>query len=232
MTGAPMQKPDGFLSWKPAAVQIPQMPMIPPGEDPMSATISAVLPTMTAPLEANVAALQGKETMFNGKLGAATTAYQGADDSGQQGVMQIVQSLGQMAGQAGQMGQMAGAPGQMVGQMGSQFGMLMQPMMQAFQSAGHGAQGPSTGGPGPENGAGTAGQGPGGVAGAQQQGRDGDNAPARPQPEPQPDTGRDDQAMAGPQAGPGEVRHGLSPIPVPPSEQHHPDDGGDLSRRL
>ncbi|ORW80765.1 hypothetical protein AWC26_10695 [Mycobacterium shimoidei] len=225
-----MQKPDGFLTWNPATVEIPQMPMIPPGEDPMSATISAVLPTMAAPLEANVAALQGKETMFNGKLGAATMAYQGADDSGQQGVMQIVQSLGQMAGQAGQMGQMAGAPGQMAGQMGSQFGMLMQPMMQAFQSAGHGGHAPSAGGQVPQGGPEMAGQGPAGVAGAPQQGRDGDNASA--QPEPQPEAQRDDQTMAAPQAGPGEARHGLTPIPVPPPEQHRPDDGGDISRRL
>lgn len=223
MGGGIFQHPESPLSWDPASVQMPQMPTIQPGEDPMSATIAAVLPTLAAPMEANVAALQGKEAMFNGKLGGATAAYQASDQSGGQGVMQIVQSLGQMAGQAGQMGEMAGAPGQMLGQMGSQFGQLMQPMMQAFQSAGHGGQ---PGGQGPESG--IAGQGAGGVSGAQQQDRSEDKASAQPQP----DADRDDRSMAGPQAGPGETRHGLSPMPVPPPEQHRHDGGEDPSRRL
>ncbi len=81
--GSPMETP-GNLNWNPAAVELPPMPMIPPGEDAMSMTIAAVLPTLTTPLTANVAALQAKETMFSGKLGAAQSAYENADDSGGQ----------------------------------------------------------------------------------------------------------------------------------------------------
>jgi hypothetical protein len=69
----PLEKPDG-LNWDPASVELPDVPMLPPGQDAMSATIAAVLPTLTAPLAANVAALSTKEHMFTGKLGAAETA--------------------------------------------------------------------------------------------------------------------------------------------------------------
>ncbi|GBE65610.1 hypothetical protein MFM001_20720 [Mycobacterium sp. MFM001] len=232
MSGEPLSR-TGPQSWDPASgIQLPQMPMIPPGDDLMSQTIAAALPTLAAPLEANTAMLQGKETMFSGKVAASNVAYQGSEESGEQGVMQIVQMLGQMAGQAGQMGEMAGAPGQMVGQMGGQFSQLMQPMMQAFQGAGHGGQGQTPGAPGAAGaGGGAAGQGPGGMTGVQQQGRDDDNAVTAPQPQYNAD--RDDQAMAGPQAGPGETRHGLTPPPVFPHEQPRHDDGGeDLARRV
>jgi hypothetical protein len=77
----------------------------------MSMTIAGVLPTLTAPLTASVAALSAKETMFSGKLGAAQTAYQNADDSGQQSVGQLAGMLGQV----GQMGQAAGSPAQSLG---------------------------------------------------------------------------------------------------------------------
>ena len=70
----PLETPDGPLNWNPAAVELPQIPMLPPGEDAMSATISAVLPTLAAPLAANVASLSAKENMFRGKLGAAESA--------------------------------------------------------------------------------------------------------------------------------------------------------------
>ena len=77
----PMHTP-GNLNWDPASVELPEIPMLPPGEDAMSMTIAGVLPTLTAPMAASVAALQAKETMFSGKLGAAESAYQNADDSG------------------------------------------------------------------------------------------------------------------------------------------------------
>ena len=78
----------------------------------MSATISAVLPTLAAPLTANVATLQAKEHTFSGKLGAAQAAYTNSDDPGSQSVGQVVGMLGKLGEQAGQMGQMAGAPAQ------------------------------------------------------------------------------------------------------------------------
>ena len=60
----------------------PEIPMLPAGQDALSATISAVLPTLAAPLAANVATLSAKENMFSGKLGAAQAAYQNSDDAG------------------------------------------------------------------------------------------------------------------------------------------------------
>jgi len=48
----PLRKPDG-LSWDPATVELPDIPMIPAGQDALSATISAVLPTLAVPLAGN-----------------------------------------------------------------------------------------------------------------------------------------------------------------------------------
>jgi hypothetical protein len=207
----------GPLGWEPAQVTPPEVPMLPPGEDPMSAMISATLPTLGASMHANVAALTAKEHTYNGKLAAATAQYQNADEQGEQGVMQIVQMLGQMGEQAGQMGEMAGAPAQLGGQ-------LMQPLMQAMQQGG-GMGGGAGGGHGAGGGAG-GGQGPSGMSGPQQQGHDdGGRAEARPQPQQHAD--EDDQAMA----GPGETRHGLSPNPPLPPEFSRHGDGEDLSRR-
>src|SRR5258705_7630918 len=110
----PLKKPDG-LSWNSASVELPEIPMLPAGQDALSATISAVLPTLAAPLAVNVATLQAKETMFSGKVGAAQAAYQNSDDAGSQSVGQIVGMLGQVGQQAGQLGQMAGAPAQAIG---------------------------------------------------------------------------------------------------------------------
>lgn len=211
--GAPLQV-KGQLGWNPAGVQAPPMPTLPPGEDPMSSMISAALPTLSAEMEANMAALQGKETMFSGKLTAANAMYANSEDSGTQGVMQIVQMLGQMGGQAGQLGEVAGAPMQM----GSQFGQLMQPMMQAFQSAGHG-------GPGGAGATAGGGQGFGGVAPGQQQER-GDERPAEPAPANQHDS---DHAGPGAQAGP-DIRQGLTPVPPltlePPQPSRSDDEPG------
>ena len=135
----PLKKPEG-LSWNAASVELPEIPMLPAGQDALSATISAVLPTLAAPLAANVATLQAKENMFSGKLGAAQAAYQNSDDAGSQSVGQIVGMLGQVGQQAGQMGQMAGAPAQAIGGQTGMFGSLMQQAMQAAQGGGAGSQ--------------------------------------------------------------------------------------------
>jgi hypothetical protein len=147
----PLEKPDG-LNWNPAAVELPQVPMLPPGEDAMSATIAAVLPTLTAPLATSVATLSAKENMFRGKLGTAESAYQSADDSGQQSMGQLTGMLGQV----GQLGQQASAPAQAASGLGGQtgmFGSLMQQAMQGVQG------GQSSGGQGAAGAAGVAGQG-------------------------------------------------------------------------
>lgn len=211
----------GDASWEPGAVEMPQVPMLPAGEDPMSATIAAVLPTLTAPLAADVAALQGKETMFAGKLGAANAAYASSENSGQQGVMQVVQSLGQLGSQAGQMGGMAGAPGQMGGQFGGTFASLMQPLMQAFQGAGQGGHGQSFGAEARDSAAGNTGQNPLSMGGSQQ----------RQESEDRHGVDRHgDRTMAEPQAG-GDFQHALDPGLVLPPEHHH-GEGDDLARRM
>ena len=117
--------------------------MLPPGEDAMSATIAAVLPTLTAPLAASVAALSAKENMFRGKLGTAESAYQNADDSGQQSMGQLAGMLGQV----GQLGQQAGAPAQAASGLTGQTGMFGSLMQQAMQGA-QGSGGQSSGGQG------------------------------------------------------------------------------------
>jgi hypothetical protein len=170
----PLRKPDA-LGWDPAAVELPEIPMIPAGQDALSATISAVLPTLAAPLVANVATLQAKETMFAGKLGAAQVAYQNSDDAGSQSVGQIVGMLGQVGQvgqQAGQMGQMAGAPAQALGGSTGIFGSLMQQAMQGTKGGG-GEQ--SSGGQnagGAAGATGVAGGGPVASGGQPQQSRD------------------------------------------------------------
>ncbi len=119
---SPLEKPAG-ISWNPASVELPPMPMIPPGEDAMSMTISGVLPTLTTPLTTSVAALSAKDAMFSGKVVEAQSAYQNADDSGGQSVGQ----LSSMIGQVGQMGQQAGGAAGGAGGGSSVFGSLMEP---------------------------------------------------------------------------------------------------------
>jgi hypothetical protein len=225
----PLKKPEG-LSWNSASVELPEIPMLPAGQDALSATISAVLPTLAAPLAANVATLQAKETMFSGKLGAAQAAYQNSDDAGSQSVGQIVGMLGQVGQQAGQMGQMAGAPAQAIGGQTGMFGSLMQQAMQAAQGGGAGGQ--STGG---QAGASSvAGQGPMSAGGPAQQPRDEAGGAKEDQPrETQPDKREplhraetDDRALPGPSD---DSQHGPAPVKSPEHPRHSSED---LGRRM
>lgn len=131
---SPLRK-DGALHWTPAAVQLPEMPAVPPGPDAMSATIAAVLPTLAAPLVADVTALAAREQAFAGKLGGAEAAYGRVEEAGQESIGQvggIIGRLGQVIGQVGQQaGQQASAPAQAAGGAFGQFGSLMQQAMQA-----------------------------------------------------------------------------------------------------
>lgn len=225
---SPLRKPEG-ISWNAAAVELPQIPTIPAGQDAMSATISAVLPTLAAELTANVAALSAKENTFSGKVGAAQVAYQSSDDAGSQSVGQIVGMLGQVGQQAGQMGQAAGSPTQALGGQAGMFGSLIQQAMQGAQP---------TGGQG-------AGTPPGGVAAASvgapgQQPRE----DARAQTESpsaagefEAREGREDRAPLhraddGPRegaSGPGQTGSHAGPLPVTPPVSR--DDGG-IARNL
>ncbi|MDT5075742.1 MAG: hypothetical protein QOJ80_379 [Mycobacterium sp.] len=237
-------------SWDPASVDMPPMPTISPGEDGLSMTIAAVMPTLSAPLAANVTALQAKETMFSGKVDSAKSAYQNADDQGNQGIGQI----GQMLGQVGQMAQQAGKAGG--GEGGSSiFGSLMEQAMKAVQSGGSkdgGSQGadaqaadqPQAGSPGAgqpaasqgAGGQGGGGQGPaGGAPGAQQQpSREGQDNRQDQTPQHEREAKAHEAPVEQPPAeaaGPGERQHNAGPAPVsPPAPTRHGDE--DLSRRM
>jgi hypothetical protein len=245
----PMRTP-GALNWDPAAVELPEMPMITPGQDALSATIAAVLPTLAAPLTADVAALSAQEHMYSGKLGAAQAAYENADASGQQSVGQVVGALGQL----GQMAQSAGSAGQSGGGLGGgtgMFGSLMQPIMQAAQGAGGGGQsaagqpaaiagqpaGQPAGVGAPAPGGQPVGPGSVGVGAQQPQARDDgldaqqDQLRGEGERDPQEKLQRADPTMPG-AAGPDEGRHGAGPAPVTPPGQERDGGDDDLARRL
>jgi hypothetical protein len=212
MTGDPMHTP-GALNWDPASVGLPEIPMLPPGEDAMSMTIAGVLPTLTAPMAASVAALQAKETMFAGKLTSAQSAYENADDQGGQSVGQF----GQMLGQLGQMAGQAGQPAQQLGQQAGQFGSMIQQAMQSAQGGGGGSQGAGSHG-------GSGGQP---AAAPPQQARD-ESAEQREREE------REERERAGRDARPpldhaasGPAPHGSGPAPVAP-----PQRGDGLERNM
>jgi hypothetical protein len=224
----PLEKPDG-LNWNPAAVELPEVPLLPPGEDAMSETIAAVLPALTAPLATSVAALSAKENMFRGKLGTAESVYQNADDSGQQSMGQLAGMLGQV----GQLGQQAGAPAQAASGLSEQTGMFGSLMQQAMQGAqgGHGAGG--AGGA-----AHSAGSAPAAgqlqqprvdAAGTQEQQADRAHEPQRDDRAPLSSPETDDRAMAGPSTAE-DSRPG--PAPVTPPEHPHPSGDGELARRM
>jgi hypothetical protein len=219
----PLRKPEG-LNWNAAAVELPDIPMLPAGQDALSATISAVLPTLAAPLAANVATLQAKENMFSGKLGAAQAAYQNSDDAGSQSVGQVVGMLGQLGQQAGQMGQSAGAPAQAIGGQTGMFGSLMQQAMQAAQGGG-GQGGQSSGGQGTPA-VGAASPGPAAAGGPIQQPRDeavdaNEDHPRETQHEQREPLQRADDSR--PAAG---------RVPLTPPEQPRHGGEDDLGRRM
>lgn len=236
--GSPLKKPEG-ISWNAASIELPDIPMLPPGPDAMSATISAVLPTLGAQLTANVAALAAKEHTYSGKLGAAQAAYTNSDDSGSQSVGQVVGMLGKLGEQAGQMGQMAGAPAQAAQGGSGMFGSLIEQAMKAAQGGGEGGQPPAGAPPVGASPAGGAASAPGQPPAQpprdpleqrverleeradQQDRRHDQQAPQRDEREPL--LRADDGAVA---SGPG-----AGAAPVAPSEPRHAADE-DLGRRL
>ncbi len=229
---SPLEKPEG-LSWDAASVELPPVPMLPPGPDSMSMTISAVLPTLTTPLTASVAALSAKENIFSGKLGAAQSAYQNADDSGQQSVGQLTGMLGQL----GQMAQQAGGPAQALGGQAGTFGSMMQQAMQAAKGGGGSQGGSPQGGSAPAaaapvGGGGQASAGPTGAGAAAPHARD--EAAARgqePAHERHDETPHERPPVEA--AGPGDGgRHTAGPPPVAPSEHPRRDGEDDLARRM
>lgn len=244
MTGSPLRKPEG-ISWNAATVELPEIPMLAPGLDAMSATISAVLPTLAAQLTANVAALQAKEHMYSGKVGEAQAAYATGDESGSQSVGQVVGMLGKLGEQAGQM---AGAPSQAAQGGSGMFGSLIEQVMKAAQGGGAGeaGQAPAGGAPvgaAPAGGAPAPGQpAPGQTPGqpgrdpleerverleerAEREDRAADQPVQQPSPR-EPLLRADDSNLA---SGPRASDAGPAPV-APPEPRHVADD--DLGRRL
>ncbi|MCX2712372.1 hypothetical protein [Mycolicibacterium sp. J2] len=244
---SPLEKPEG-LSWDAASVELPPMPTIPPGADAMSMTIAAVLPTLEASLTANVSAVAAKENMFSGKVGAAQSAYQNADEAGGQSVGQ----LGSMLGQMGQMSQLAQTPMQAAGSLGGQTGSFGSMMQQAMGSAGQG--GGSGSGAGGAGGLGSLGSQLAGQI-PQDQGRPEDREQLdqreqqlneRQSQQDQRQTEQDqrehqlDQRQAQQDARDAVPQHGAAgpapgaagPAPVSPHEHGRPSGGEDLSRRV
>lgn len=230
----PMQTP-GALNWDPASVQLPEIPMLPPGEDAMSMTISGVLPTLTASMMTSVTALQAKETMFSGKLGSAQSAYENADDQGGQSVGK----LGEMLGKVGEMAQQAGAPAQQLGQQAGQFGSMMQQAMQSAKgggsqgSGGSGSQGGagSQGGGQPAGGQSSAGQGSAGAGSAPPQQTRDDAAAGQDQTQEQRERAERERDGRPPldHAAAGATPGGAGPAPVTPPQR---GDGDGLERRM
>ena len=239
-----LETPDS-IGWSPASVELPEMPMIQPGEDAMSATIAAVLPMMAADMTANVMSLQAKEGTFSGKVGTAQSAYQTADQGGNQ----MIGQMGQMLGQIGQMGgQLAQSGGQASGGLGqlSQFGSMIQ---QAMQGKGGGE---GTGQPDPER---PDQQQPGAPMSPEQrqvqqdarETQQNDRQSQQDTRQQQQDTRQNQQdrrevqqderdtqsrgAAAPSAAGPGESSHHAGPVPVNPTPVA-PRHGGDAARDM
>ncbi|WP_272865725.1 PE domain-containing protein [Mycolicibacterium austroafricanum] len=144
----PLRVETSALNWDPAVVTVPPMPVVPPGPDPMSAMIAAIMPGLSAPLTAAVAATQAREEQFAANLAAARTTYEGTDQANQQEIHTVADT--QMAptaasaasGGGGQMGQVMGTAMQVASQAAQApaqvFGMAAQ-APQAVMGAGQGA---------------------------------------------------------------------------------------------
>ncbi|MBY0291588.1 MAG: hypothetical protein K2X52_31310 [Mycobacteriaceae bacterium] len=237
MSGSPLKKPEG-ISWNAASVELPEIPMLPPGPDAMSATISAVLPTLAAQLTANVAVLQAKEHTYSGKVGDAQMAYSASDESGSQSVGQVVGMLGKLGEQAGQL---AGAPSQAAQGGSGMFGSLIEQVMKAAQGGegGEAGQPPVGGAPvgaAPAGGAPPPGQAPGRDPLEQRVERLEQRAEAQDRPPEQQAAQRedreplmraDDRDLA---SGPRDGASGAAPVAPPEQPRHAADE--DLNRRL
>lgn len=131
--GFPELRLDGAaLNWDPAEVTVPPVPGIPPGADPMSVMIAAIMPIVAVPVAEGVAETRAREERFAENVAGARSAYRNTDDAaGQQ-----IQSAGGEATAATGAGSApdAGSPPVQAGQLGGQLmGMSMQIASQAAQ---------------------------------------------------------------------------------------------------
>ncbi|MCH9730025.1 MAG: hypothetical protein K0U84_10190 [Actinomycetia bacterium] len=115
MGNPPLRVDTPSLTWDPAVVTVPPVPVIPPGGDPMSLLISGILPELAVPLDTEVAATSAREEQFAANLAGARSAYQSADQAGEQEIRTAANPLatatpaasGSAGGQSGQMMSMA-----------------------------------------------------------------------------------------------------------------------------
>ncbi|MGE2728514.1 PE domain-containing protein [Mycolicibacterium vaccae] len=147
----PLKVDPSALTWDPAVVDVPPVPVIPPGGDPMSTLISAVLPGIAADLNANVAATHAREQRFAANLNQARAAYQSTDDIGGEEIRTVADTqlapsaatatsapAAGGAGAQGQLGQFMSTAMQMDGQAAQLAGMMAsapQAVMQGAQGA-------------------------------------------------------------------------------------------------
>ncbi len=129
MTGPHVRVREDALSWDPADVEVPPLPEVSPGDDPMSALIAAIMPELSAIIAEQVAATREREERFAGNVTGARSAYQNTDGAGQQLIRSAAESPGISPAAVP-----AGAPPAQPGQFG-QFGQLMSTAMQMASQA-------------------------------------------------------------------------------------------------
>jgi PE family len=135
------------LTWDPAEVTVPPVPAIPPGADPMSVMIAAIMPEIATAVAEGIAEARAREERFSTNVTGARNAYQNTDGAAQQAIQGAgaaiepgsagagsPQAAGSPAGQAGQLGQLMGMPMQMAGQ-AAQLPMQMMGMAAAIPQA-------------------------------------------------------------------------------------------------
>lgn len=148
----PLRVETPSLTWDPAVVTVPPLPVIPPGGDPMSVMISAIMPELAAPLTADVAATRAREEQFAANLAGAQAAYQSTDQAGEQEIRTVANPLatanpatsGSVGGQSGQFmstamqttSQAAQAPMQLMGMAAAAPQGIMQGAQGAIQQVG------------------------------------------------------------------------------------------------
>ncbi|MGE2836482.1 PE domain-containing protein [Mycobacterium sp. SMC-4] len=118
----PLKVDPNALTWDPAVVNVPPVPVIPAGGDPMSALISAVMPGIATELTTAVANTHAREQQFAANLTSARAAYQSTDQSGGEEIQTVANT---------QLAPSTTAPAASGGGgAGSQFGQLMSTAMQ------------------------------------------------------------------------------------------------------
>ncbi|BBX17921.1 PE domain-containing protein [Mycolicibacterium duvalii] len=121
----PLKVDPPALTWDPAVVNVPPVPVIPAGGDPMSALISAVMPGIAAELTAAVAETHAREQQFAANLAGARAAYQSTDQGGGEEIRTVADTQLAPPTAASTAGSAAGAGGA-----GGQFGQFMSTAMQ------------------------------------------------------------------------------------------------------